>query len=176
MTEIKIYTIRQGCNAYLPRDVLDAVGAPANDRQGRMFVWATTATMAMLRLESLNLGPLTHRELGEAHGHLVDTLASWGWDDGTVLATANTGYGLVVHISPPNAKDGPSRVLRTVGELVYGVVNFRPAADLEPQVTDAMVEAADDAIQDAGVCKWEIDPDQIRIALTAALKVQRSTS
>ena len=102
MSKPKVYALREfGRSAWLPPDILAALGEPPNHRQGQLLIWATTARAAYQHAENCGLGGVvsSSRELAPAMGYDVQTLdAALSWPDGTVLATNSFGRGPVVEI------------------------------------------------------------------------------
>jgi hypothetical protein len=175
---LKVYAHVDSCNCILPSDVIDALGERTHVRQGHLYVWATTAKAAAERFAAVGLRSVSARELRVAtHGTAQVLDAASNWPDGTMLAVRLSGGGTVIEITEnPNRSviDSP-RTLRPVGDLSHAIV-FRPVDDIEPVVTDHMVDTALEALQssmpDGTPVGWLIS--NMRAAIAAALKAQRA--
>lgn len=178
MSRPKVYTYRNSSDAFLPLDVITALEENSHIRQGRLFIWATSAAAAAERLTILNLSHCTARALRAAVGPTVDGLtAGRDWPAGTVLAMRLAGRSPVVEITDPSSEDILTlsrRGVRLVGRYTYDG-HFFPSAELEPEVTEAMVVAATKASAErktAGGGSYS----RMHAAITAALRAQRAES
>jgi hypothetical protein len=180
MSRLKVYTYRNSSDTFLPADVTAALEENSHIRQGRLFIWATSAVAAAERLTILNLHHCTARALRLAVGPTVDGLtAGCDWPDGTVLAMRLAGRSPVVEITDPSTEDVLTlarRAVRLVGRYTYDG-HFFPSSELEPDVTEAMVDAAHEACMAAAQDgSTAMGRDWVRIAVTAALRAQRAES
>jgi hypothetical protein len=183
MSRLKVYTYRNSSDTFLPADVIAALDEHSHIRQGRLFVWATSATAAAERLTILNLSHCTARALHLAVGPTVDGLAAdRDWPAGTVLAMRLAGRSPVVEIADPSTDDVLTlarRALRRVGRYTYDG-HFFPSGELEPEVTKAMIDAANAELPPWIVNELEIQRQSpghlMRAALAAALRAQRAES
>lgn len=177
MSRLKIYTYRNSSDTFLPADVIAALDEHSHIRQGRMFIWAASAVEAVGRLAALSLSYRSARVLQLAAGPTVDGLAAaCDWPAGTVLAMRLAGRSPVIEITDPTAEDILTltrRHLRRVGVFSYDG-HLMPAPELEPEVTDAMVDAAM-AVFDRDP-ESTVGPTELRTALAAALRAQRAGS
>lgn len=172
--QLKVYGYRERTNCFLPRDVLTALGAPRHVQQGQLMIWATTTKAAFERCADLGLSVRNPRDLGTLCGTDVTTLAALReWPDGTVLASL--GYqGTIVEIC-----DNPDRTvlespysLTVIGKLEFARTVFTPRSDFEPEITDAMLNAAINAT--AGSYTHLLQgAETLRAAIRAALKAQQ---
>jgi hypothetical protein len=145
MSRLKVYTYRNSSDTFLPADVIAALDEHSHIRQGRLFIWATSAAAAAERLTILNLRHCTARALRLAGGSTVDGLtAGHDWPDGTVLAMRLAGRSPVIEITDPSTEDVLAlsrRAVRLVGRYTYDG-HFFPSPELESEVTDANWEHA----------------------------------
>lgn len=176
--KLKIYSHADSCNSFLPPDVITALGERSHVRQGTVYVWATTAKAATVRLDALGLHVNSPRDLRVAdHGTARTLDEAFPWPESTVLAVRLSGGGPVVEIVSAQAATDRlydiKRTLRTVGDL-SNRLRFTPADVLEPVVTEAMVDAALDALgatmPDGAFPGWMIR--NMPAAIAAALKAQ----
>ena len=179
--KLKIYSHADSCNSFLPLDVITALGQRSHVRQGTVYVWATTAKAAAVRLDALGLHVHSPRDLRVADHGIARTLDEASvWPESTVLAVRLSGGGPVVEIISAQAASDRlydiKRTLRTVGDL-SNRLSFTPADVLEPVVTDAMVTAAWREMPADVTCgETHLDEDTLRLAIVAALKAQRTGS
>lgn len=169
-SKIKIFGPDFG-NFFLPQMVLRELDQPEHARQGRAYVWATSAKAAAARLSEFNIGARP-RDLRVAHDTTAQLLdQQHDWLDGTVLCLPLNGGGRVIELSEPTILDGTpplrSYTMRHIGTLAHPRAVFVPSPDFEPVVTDAMVDAARNVLAD-----YE-ETMPIREALAAALRAQR---
>lgn len=159
MTVVYPYTWREPTGCFPPRDVLDKLDAPLHVKQARVVVFATSQKTAHDILARLGMAPRTHRHLGPAHGTDVRILIAGGLN--------KAGYVFIIRghktvVCQPGTEWGTRYVFR-VEDL----------PDDGPVVTDAMVKAAHEACMAAAAeGSTAMGEDWIRIALTAALRVQ----
>lgn len=178
--KLKIYSDAEYGNIFLPADIVEALGQHSHARQGNVYVWATTAKAAAARLDALGIDVRSPRSLRVVtHPAALMLDSAQDWPENTVLITRVSSGGPVVEVISAELVSerpyGVERTMRCIGELTYGT-HFRPSGDLEPVVTDAMVDAALDALgvtmPDGVPHGWLIR--NMRPALAAALKTQRT--
>jgi hypothetical protein len=173
--KLKIYTHAEYGDCFLARNVLDALDSPRHIRQGRVYVWATTAKAAAGYLTAVGL-PITPRKLRLASGN--DSVAldeAFPWPEGTVLATRMTG-GAVAEITLALEDDSINHVARRLGDLV-SATRFCPASDfstdVEPEVTEAMLNAAISALPGHVIDRPDIlSASELRGVILAALRTR----
>jgi hypothetical protein len=141
MKKITAYGYRDPGNAFLPRDVLAALGRPPHVKQGSLIVFATSATDAWRQLGRLDMAPSSSRRLGPVTGPRVRALVSAGLDHlHATYAMPEVGGDLVVIMMPLNG-DHP-RVVNHIGQIHQGVFLSVHVEPTEPAVTPDMVTAA----------------------------------
>lgn len=165
------YGYREPANAFLPRDVLDALGRPPHVKQGSLVVFAHTATDAWRRLGQLDMASTSSRKLAPLWGPRIKALIDASLDyRHSVYAMPGVG-GDVVEITAP----GGVRVVAHIGRIDCGkfVSNHHESSDhAEPEVTDAMVYAAFGGLEGNGGYECDVPMEAMRAAIAAALKVR----
>lgn len=167
------YTWRDPLNCHLPSDVIRALGASAiQHRQVRIIVFAVSREAAFGVLARLSMAPLSPSDLSPASGLDIRAITARGDNQpGYVYAVHGGLIGRIV------LNEHGKR-----GIHPYSFAVTEPADDLnteaEPEVTDAMVDAALDALV------AELDDQYLtgrlitgmRKALTAALRARQGES
>lgn len=150
--KVRAYTHRETGDSFLPRDVLDALGVPNHVNQGRLIVFAKSATAAQQRCAALRLpGIRSTRDLRIATGNDVDALVAneANQDDAAYALSSGEGsavVGLYSLMADDYAETGNRyRQAERIGEIIRdanGRCRFVPDDAPEPVVTDAMLDAA----------------------------------
>ena len=171
MSELKPYAHRESSNAFLPRDILDPIGAPSQVHQGDLVVFARSAAAAARHLHRLDLLSSDNpRQLRIAHGN--DVAAIMGTDypgeHDVYCWVSHSPSDVVVRVEAlGNVQRGRKvRVAGYLRERTYLPISETAAADPAPGVTGAMLAAAVEATQHRYVY---INEDSLRAAIAAAL-------
>lgn len=148
---IRAYTYRESSDCFLPHDVLNALGAPADVQQGRLVVFAATAKEAATGLENVGLDGAAH-ELKVDESNIAKALTA------TNRAWRHAVYALPMNGREPvlvtNAEAGDRRIMVPVAV---------------PNYVQAAIEALNDAFPG-------LEPDLARLyTLLVLVKGEQTT-
>lgn len=157
------YTWRDPADCYPPRDVLTALGAPLSVRQARVIVFAESQRAAFGALARVGMAPAAPRALGVTHGLDARAITALGGErPGRVYVQHNGSIGYVE---------------MTCGGREVHRFPLGPASESEESnVTDVMVDAVFEHLDQFGVQIDQIGYDDMRDAIEAALREHRAES
>lgn len=179
MSKLKAYKHRESSNAFLPRDILDPIGAPTWARQGDLVCFARSAAAAarhLVRLDLLSREDPRQLRVGIGNDVVAIIEAVHPEEFDVYCWTGHSPSDVVVKVEPlSRAGLGRGRKVRTAGYLrgrTYFPISQTAATDSAPRVTGAMLAAAVEATK--GRYTY-IQEDSLCAAIAAALAAMEVT-